>query len=184
MKKLIVSSLAATTLAGSAYIAVAAPAGAANAAPLGLEIGVASCEQARQVLQPASEEKVGEDTLLTAAQPAQLMPGAQSVLVRCSGGAVIALQMKLPKGRMGNTSTREIYAGLKRKYKQVAGGAMPELGNGYARFAAGKTVIEQDAPHLSFEFTLTYYTKSFYDRIVEDNRRSQTNANNKKDAAL
>lgn len=184
MKKQILSTLAGAAIAAVSSTSLASPGSAANAAPIGLQLGVATCDQARQALKPSSEKKVGEDILVSADQPSGLVPGAESVLARCSGDVVIAVQMKLPKGGMGNLNTRDAYANLKRKYRQVAGGAMPELGNGYARFAAGNSVIEQDAPHLSFEFTLTYYTKSFYDSIVEENKRAERDAKDKKNAAL
>jgi hypothetical protein len=85
---------------------------------------------------------------------------------------------------MGNGGSRDVYSNLSKKYKLVAGGAMPQLGNGYARFAAGNSVIEQDSPHLSFVFTLTYYKKSFYDSIVASNKNKDKKTREKKEASL
>jgi hypothetical protein len=85
---------------------------------------------------------------------------------------------------MGNNSSREIYSTLKSKYKLVDGGPMPSVGNGYARFSAGTSIIEQDAPHMSFEFTLTYYEKGFYDSIVASNAKEKQQAKERKQAAL
>lgn len=171
----------AVLLAATATAFAAAPSGAS---PLGLAIGAATCGQARQALQKSTEKAVGQDTLLTASDPGALYPGAGEVVVRCSGDAVIALQMKLPKGGMNAENSREVYAGLNKKYKQVAGGAMPTLGNGYARFAAGNTVIEQDAPHLSFEFTVTYYAKSYYDQLQANARKEEQERQRKKQSGL
>jgi hypothetical protein len=85
---------------------------------------------------------------------------------------------------MGSEGSRGVYANLSKKYKLVAGGPMPQLGNGYARFAAGNSIIEQDAPHLSFEFTLTYYEKSFYDSIVASNKDKEKKSSEKKQSSL
>jgi hypothetical protein len=61
---------------------------------------------------------------------------------------------------------------------------MPQLGNGYARFQSGNSVIEEDAPHLGFEFTLTYYEKALYDGIVASNNAKAKKANDKKQSSL
>lgn len=154
------------------------------AAPLGLEIGSASCADARGVLGASNEKAIGQDLLLTAQRPGQTYPGATKVLVRCSADRVIAVQLEMTKGGMGNGNARATYATLKKKYKQVAGGPMPSLGDGYARFVAGNTVIEQDASHLRFEFTVTYYTSALYERLREADRRSEQETKEKKEQAL
>lgn len=172
---------AAALLALPAAALAAAPTGAS---PLGLAIGVATCNEARQALRHSTEKAAGQDTLLTASDPGALYADAGEIVVRCSGDAVIALRMKLPKGGMDAENSRAIYAGLNKKYKQVAGGAMPTLGDGYARFASGNTVIEQDAPHLSFDFTVTYYTKSFYDQLRANAAKADRDREREKQAGL
>lgn len=163
----------------------ASAATSSNASPFGLEIGVASCDAARTKLGSLEETKLGgSDVLLTAANPSAMYDGANKAIVRCSEGRVIVVQIETSKGGMGNGGSREVYANLSKKYKLVAGGPMPQLGNGYARFAAGNSVIEQDAPHLSFEFTLTYYEKAFYDGIVASNNAKVKKANDKKQSSL
>ena len=82
------------------------------------------------------------------------------------------------KVRAGSTPTCE------KKYRLVAGGSMPELGNGYARFAAGNSIIEQDSPHLSFVFTVTYYEKSFYDSVVASNKKKDKKVRDNKESSL
>jgi hypothetical protein len=156
-----------------------------NATPFGLEIGVASCDAARAKLGRIEESKLGgSDVLLTAADPSALYEGANKAVVRCGDGKVIAVQIGASKGGMGSEGSRGVYANLSKKYKLVAGGPMPQLGNGYARFQSGNSVIEQDAPHLSFEFTLTYYEKSFYDGIVASNKDKEKKAADKKQSSL
>jgi hypothetical protein len=126
----------------------------------------------------------GADVLLTAADPSALYDGASKAVVRCGDGKVTAVQIEASKGGMSSEGSRGVYANLSKKYKLVAGGPMPQLGNGYARFAAGNSIIEQDAPHLSFEFTLTYYEKSFYDSIVASNKDKEKKSSEKKQSSL
>ena len=156
-----------------------------NATPFGLEIGVATCDAARAKLGQAEESKLGgTEVLLTASDPSALYDGASKAVARCADGKVIAVEIEASKGGMGSEGSRGVYAILSKKYKLVAGGPMSQLGNGYARFAAGNLVIEQDAPHLSFTFTLTYYEKSFYESIVASNKNKEKKANDKKQSSL
>jgi hypothetical protein len=155
-----------------------------NATPLGLEIGVATCAEARQNLGEAEENPVGNDTWLETTETDQLYPDATKVGVRCSDDRVIAVQIEASKGGMDNEGARKAYGTLAGKYKRVAGAPMPALGDGYARFVAGNTVIEQSAPHLSFEFTITYFEKRFYDSINASRAANRRAQDNKKSSAL
>lgn len=156
-----------------------------SASPFGLQIGVATCDDARVKLGRVQESKLGgTDVLLTANDPSGLYEGATKLIVRCSDNRISAVQFEAPKGGMGNGAARDVYAGLARKYKRVKGGPMPSLGNGYARFVTGNSVIEQSAPHLSFEFTVTYYEKSFYDNIVASNKAEAKKSHDSKQSSL
>lgn len=68
---------------------------------------------------------------MTADAPAALYDGASKAVVRCSNGKVIAVQFEAPKGGLGSEGSRSVYANLSKKYKLIAGGAMPQSGNGY-----------------------------------------------------
>jgi hypothetical protein len=156
-----------------------------NATPFGLEIGVASCDAARAKLGHADESKLGgTDVLLTATNPSALYEGASKAVVRCSNGHVAAVQFEASKGGMANEGSRDVYSGLSKKYKLIAGGPMPQLGNGYARFQSGNSIIEQSAPHLSFEFTVTYYEKGFYDSVVASNKADEKKSQANKQSSL
>lgn len=177
--------IGATALVFAFISFTASAATSSNASPFGLEIGVASCDVARAKLGRVIESKLdGNDVLLTAAAPSALYDGASKAIVRCIDGKVIAVQIEASKGGMGNDGAREVYSNLSKKYKLVAGGPMPNLGNGYARYDAGNSVVEQDAPHLSFEFTLTYYEKSFYSSIVTSKKEKERRAKEKKQSSL
>lgn len=174
--------LADATMAQSAKAPLAPP---ANATPFGLEIGVATCDAVRAKFNRPSEKKLeGGDVWLEASNREQLYPGANSLGARCSGNKLIAVQIEASKGGMENEGSREVFATLKSKYKLVSGGPMPSLGDGYARFAVGNTVIEQSAPHLSFVFSVTYFEKSFYDGIVAAKQKEQQQAKSKKQSSL
>lgn len=178
-------NLAVQAVAGGLLAASFTQAMAANAAPFGLEVGVAACDAARAKLQGAEERSLGgQDVWLETTEVEDLYPGATKVAARCSGNRVIAVQVEASKGGMGNDGARQAYATLASKYKRVAGGPMPSLGDGYARFVAGSSVIEQNSPHLSFEFTVTYYEKAFFDAIKASNAAEQKNKTKKKESAL
>ena len=187
-KTLLSSLLASAAIVTMASLPTAAAAGqpvGPNATPFGIEISVAPCSVARTKLGAVTEKKLGDsDVLLTAKNPSNLYDGANEVIVRCQSNQVVAVQFEASKGGMGSESSREVYSGLSRKYKLVAGGPMPQLGNGYARFASGNTIIEQSAPHLSFEFTVTYYAKDFYESIVAENQAKTQKTRNDKQATL
>ncbi len=182
--KLFVIATSLSTLSLCSLPALSAQPVGQNASPFGLEIGVATCNAARAKIGALSEKKVGDDTLLYPDNPSSLYEGARSAMVRCSNNLVIAVQFQASKGGMSSEASREVYAGLSKKYKLVAGGPMPSLGNGYARFSSGNSVIEEDAPHMSFEFTVTYYEKGFYDGIVASNKAEAKKSKEGKQSSL
>lgn len=155
------------------------------ASPFGLELGQATCTLAAASFGPIQEEKLqGGDVLVTSTSPTKIYPGASKVFARCRANRVIAVQVELSKGGMGSESSREAFATLKSKYKLVAGGPMPSLGDGYARFVAGNSVIEQEAPHLSFDFTITYFEKSFYDQLLSNKAKEKQETESRKKSTL
>lgn len=166
----------------SACMATAAV--AANPAPFGLEVGVANCSAARAKLKGSSERRIGDDTWLETSDADSLYPGASKVAARCSKDKVIVIQVTASKGGLGNGAAQEAYSTLTSKYKRTHGGPMPSVGNGFARFTSGDVVIEQEAPHMSFEFTVTYLQRSFSDALKASNEEEQKNSKNKKSSAL
>ena len=163
----------------------AAAASSPGAAPFGLAVGSASCDAVRTRFGRSDEKDLGGgDLWLEARGPEQLYPGATKVAARCSEGKVIAIVVEASKGGMGADAAREVYATLSSKYRLVAGGPMPALGDGYARFVAGNTVVEQTSPHLSFEFKVTYLSKAFYDELQADGKRERDQAQQKKRSTL
>jgi hypothetical protein len=155
------------------------------AAPFGLALGSASCDALKAKFGTFAERTLDDgDFWVDARAPDQLFPGASKVAGRCSKGHLIAVQVEASKGGIGAEGAREAFAALNAKYKLVAGAPMPSLGDGYARFSAGDSVIEQSSPHLSFTFTVTYYTKVFYDALVASRQRDQDSTARKKRSSL
>jgi hypothetical protein len=156
-----------------------------GAAPFGLEVGSASCDDLKAKLGTAAAQSLGGlDVWIESPNPDQLYPGASKVAGRCSAGKVIAVQVEASKGGMGAEAAREAYGALRSKYKLTSGGPMPSLGDGYARFTHGDSVIEQSSPHLSFVFTITYYTRDFYEGLAAKTRRDGNTTVEKKRSAL
>lgn len=162
-----------------ACVSGAAHATTQTAAPFGIAIG-GSCEQAQATLGPVTKTEIDGGATYHAKNPGALYVGATQLFVRCSGNEVIAIQFEAPKG-FRNPAARSAYQTLAKSYKKVHGSAIPELGNGYARFVKGPSVIEISASHMEFDFTVTYYSKAFYDSIIanlkkRDEATSTTNS--------
>ena len=156
-----------------------------TASPFGLELGQATCALAKAQLSPVQEQKLDDgDLLIESLNPQNLYAGTKKIVARCHESRVIAVHMVADKGGMGNPAAGEAFTSLSKKYKLVQGGPMPSLGNGYARFSAGQSVIEQSAPHLSFEFTVSYMEKSFYDQLMSSGQSDKQTAANRKRSAL
>jgi hypothetical protein len=116
-----------------------------TASPFGLELGQAPCALAKTQLSPAQEQKLDDgDILVESLNPQKLYAGAEKIFARCRESRVIAVQMVASKGGMGNPAAVEAFNNLRKKYK----------------------LIEQSAPHLSFQFTVSYMQKPFYSYSV------------------
>ena len=148
--------------------------------PLGFVIG-GDCADIREKFTGSAQ---GEKSF-EAGEPEDLYAGATKIEATCSqNDHLIMLTITASKGGMGNDAARSAYATLNKRYKRVAGAPMPQLGDGYARFVGGNAVIEQSAPHLSFEFSVTYYTKDFYDHLIAFTKKANDSAKKLKDSAL
>lgn len=154
-----------------ATLAVTAHAKVETATPWGIEIGGA-CQAGVAKMGDVHQKSLDDgDTLYVAAENNELYQGAKEIMLRCSDDKVIALRIVAPKEGMGNPAARAAYQTLSKNYKRVAGAPIPSLGDGYARFVKGSSVIEIDAPHLDFNFTVTYLTKDFFNQIVSNNKK-------------
>jgi hypothetical protein len=149
-------------VAGLALAAGSARAGSAgNAAPLGVEIGVATYDQVKG--------RVGDSTEL-ADGGLNKFTGGKTVSGNGEGLGVAGLKhLTFVFDREGvlqgvfftmEKNFRPTYEMLKKKYNLVSQ-RIPFVGDSNARFSQGQSVIILDAPHLSFEMTLSYVSRSF-----------------------
>ena len=92
-------------------------------------------------------------------------------------GKLVCINMVLNKSRFD-----EMHKQLRKKYKVVKT-QIPFVGDSYAHYKDGKTLIELDAPHLSFDMTLTYMQKTFKDAYLSGLKK-QNEAKKKEEAEL
>jgi superoxide dismutase len=75
-----------------------------NAAPFGIEIGVASCDDVRAKFGSSNESKLGDgDVWLVAKNANALYAGATKIGARCSNNKVIAILVEASKGGWATT---------------------------------------------------------------------------------
>lgn len=152
--------------------------------PFGIAIGVSACEQARSKIDAKSSDTLSNgDILLHASNPSSLFKGASDLLVRCSAGKVVALQLTASKG-FANADANQAHRILQNKYKLVAGGAMPNVGDGYAKYQSASAIVELDSPHMAFDYVLTYYTKPFFEILSTSHSNHQKEEKNTKERSL
>lgn len=156
MKKLLLISLL--------YASVAVGQGSGVAAPLGLELGKATCSDVDRRLPKGNAKKAisawsNGPTIETANVKALEIEGLQHVTAICSkdDGRLLALQLEFSKGGVGGSQVRETASQLDAKYKSLRSD-LPLVGNASAEWQADNCTIELDAPHLSFSFSVTYLT--------------------------
>lgn len=133
---------------------------AANAAPLGLELGVATYAQVKQ--------QVGSKTSLSAGGTNKYSGGkmlqgngsglgveglSEITFIFDAADKLVAVLMTLPKD-----SFKPTLSALSGKYKLIDK-VVPFVGNASAHLQQGDSVIEIDSPHMSFEMTVSYMTK-------------------------
>lgn len=136
--------------------------GSSDPRPFDVEFGVSKCADlsAKWGTEPRTNPKGG----VIAIAPNDLYPGATLIAVGCpENGAASQLTLKGSKGGMGAPGAIKTYKNLAAKYKLVEGGPMPSLGDGFARFQAGKMVIAMSSMHLAFEYDVNYVTQEVWD---------------------
>ncbi len=143
-----------------------------NAAPFGLELGVATFAQVSQEIgnsSPLQDEginKYTEGKMVSTDGSALGVEGVQSVLFIFDKSDVLAgVLVTMPKDPVG------IFKTLSTKYKVVSNRIDSFMKYGSARLEKGASVVDIDAPHLSFSMEVRYMTKSFvaaHNRIVQE----------------
>lgn len=151
----------------------------ADPAPLGLEIGKATIEEAKKAYRTeysginqyslGSMLKVsGDQTGISGASEATLIFNLQEKLV--------AVLLDLPKHRFDS-----LYDALSRKYR-VTSREIPFVGNKKVVMRDGHTEISLNAPHMSFDMRLNYIEDGFYQSYREQ-KNSEERAKKQREAS-
>lgn len=150
---------------------------------LGVEVGTSTVAQVRDALpDPALASKNGinkysNGPMLSVPGTAWDITGLQKVLFIFDQQEVLTgVLMTMNKSRFV-----PVFDAISAKYKLVKQ-RRPFVGDQYARFNAGDTVIELDAPHMSFEMTVTYLTKTFK-RNYEETSAAEAKADKARQAS-
>ena len=147
-----------------------------TAAPLGLELGKATCTEASRKLQGARPD----GTSAWARGPILQLPAGAGDLQGLKGGLivcvdkdrVVAIGLDFDQG--GNAVVLTANQ-LDTKYQQVRRN-LPLVGNGFAQWKAANGIVEIDAPHLSFDFQLRYWAsgaRETYSKFLAEQQRQK-----------
>lgn len=154
-----------------------AHAGPTNADPFGLELGVATRTSIEATFKGSRLSGIGTSAVsggpMFEAQHPSVGPDGitRALLVLDKQGRLVAVQMTLPKDFHGG-NIAAIADQLSKKYAQQSRN-LPRLGDGAARYTRGTSIVMVEAPHLSFEFTVTYMTDEFERGMVALERSKQ-----------
>lgn len=156
---------------------------AGNAAPLGLEIGVATLAQVQKEVGSISKLADGGINLysggkmLTGSGKGLGVDGLNEIsFIFDQGDLLAAVVMKLPKAEGMNDLKNGFYKktvnALAAKYKLIER-REPFVGDAYAMFSQGNSIIELEAPHMGFGMVLRYITKDLRARYNKQSSDDQ-----------
>lgn len=141
----------------------------ANPSPFGMAIGELSVEEAvsRFSLEPSGINEYSGGRMFNAPVGQFSFEGLQEMtLIFSQDDRLVGVVATLNKNRFD-----ALFNGLSERY-QLLTSERPFVGNKMANFAAGDTEIHLDAPHMSFQMTLSYLEKGF----LSDFRRKTAEA--------
>jgi hypothetical protein len=159
-----------------------------TAAPIGLELGKATCSEASRRLKVGAGDGIsvwsgGPILRIPANAPSIELDGLVSGLIVCDAqDRVIFVSLTLSKGGMAREGATSTARQLDSKYR-AAQRNLPPVGDGYAEWKAANGTVEIDSPHLSFEFDVRYWApgaKVMYQKwqATERRQREQKKAGN------
>jgi len=149
---------------------------AANAAPLGFELGVATLSQVQQGLSAKTRltdtgtNKYTGGKMLSGTGAGLDVDGLKEITFIFDQNNVLAgVTMSLNKGDgMHNEGFKKLSKTLASKYKQVEK-REPFVGDCYARYVQGDSVVILNVPHMGFDMGLSYLTKGL---LADFNKQS------------
>lgn len=170
MKKLLFTLL-------SPFICVAAF--AANAAPLGFELGTATLAGVKSKVSSTAQLQEGVSSL----SGGKLLSGngrglgieglSAIIFVFDDVETLVGVIMSMSKGGFEQEGLKRVVAALDKKYKAVEK-RLPMVGDVYVKYVQGASLIQVEAPHMSFDFDVTYTTtvlaKQIQSKASEDDK--------------
>lgn len=155
---------------------------AENASPLGLEVGVATLAQvqkqigAQTRLNPTGTNKYSGGKMLKADGAALNVDGIKNVtFIFDTADVLVGVLVAMPKDPKSLVKT---FSG---KYKLVNNKVDNFMNYGSAQFSKGDTVIDIDAPHLSFDMEVRYLSNRLRDAFMQQSN-AETAAKQKRKA--
>ena len=151
---------------------------ATNAAPLGLEIGYANIGGVKAKI-GKSTDLVDKGINAYTYGPMLSSNGAgldidglsEITFIFNKDGVLEGVLMTMPKKAV------EMHGSLSKKYKVVTNNIDTFMGNGYAKYSKGDSIVELNAPHMSFKMNINYLSKKL---MADFLRESQAEATSKK----
>jgi len=178
MRYLLIALFCLTTFASTGAFAK-------NAAPLGLEVGVADLNTVKKQLgDKTSLQQVGvnvidDGPILKSDGQGLGIDGIQEIsFVFDRANKLVAVVMVMGKHRL-----RDVIAALRKKYKVVKEN-IPFVGDTSAVYAQGDSLVILDAPHLSFSMTVIYGTRAFLKQVDEKKTQEQETHKRRQESLL
>ena len=152
---------------------------AKNPSPFGIEIGNTKLDQVKNKYSciNAGISKFSQGHMCNLDVTQLNIEGLKKATVIANReGIVVALILTFPKYKFN-----ELFNTLSSKYTLLYK-EIPFVGNKYAKFQYGDTIIQLDAPHLSFNLTLAYtlnsFLKEYYKAREKEEKQKKQNLHN------
>lgn len=175
MKKILVATIGALAFLSNAVNA--------DPKPLGLEIGKATISDLEQKFPQASffDNNLytnGKMFRLSRSEVALDGLSKDVVFIFNQDESLAGVSMSFDKQKFD-----ELNAQLKKKYKKVIKSVIPFVGNKLVKYKDGNSVVELNAPHLSFEMELTYLSDDFI-KTMNNQLQQQEKAKKQQESEL
>ncbi len=162
-----------------AFLIVASTAHAGEPQPLGIELGASVAEVTKTFhnhqLRDKGTNAYSNGPMLQMDGTGLDIDGLQTVLFVFDGESkMTALMMTMDAGGMGKGNFEKVQSFLRKSYP-LKSSDNPFVGNKHAVFETAASRIELDAPHMSFDLTVTYMTKVFFKAFREARQAEEKN---------
>lgn len=168
-------------LVGGLLLALSTLSLAENAAPFGFELGVATLAQVKAGVKDAVDIGVNEYSRgpMLKATDGLGVDGVQEALFIFTPEKVLTgVVLTMDKDPVSAVKT------LQKKYKMTSNRVDSFMNKGNADFEKGDSVIKLEAPHLSFQQTISYLSKSLLAAYKASVKTEAAVKQKKKEAAL